>query len=249
MFLTVCSAPMTHGLDPQCNLVLVGYPVAMVVYGMDTPQGADLNLIIRRGQGLKRQRQNAVVLINLPNGGCEDSPELALATTPRVLDETEADEVMQEGGSDMARHVVRLADLDIVVLTRIGLLPQKVSSKSGFNITGRKTEETEQLDIDAGAMCNAGVFGIVMRGIIGSVAASITAKCPAPSIGIGASPACNGQIIVTEDILDLYHGITSKFVEKYANLQTYISAAAAAFHRAVVNQTFPLKQQLFWPKN
>ena len=149
----------------------------------------------------------------------------------------------------MAGHVARLVDSDIAVLAHIGLLPQKATSKSGFRITGRTAEEAEQLASDASVMCDAGVFGIVMEGIIEPVAASIAAKCSVPSIGIGASPACDGQILVTEDILGLYDGFTPKFVEKYANLQTDISTAAAAFHKAVVNESFPLEQHLFWPKN
>jgi len=134
-------------------------------------------------------------------------------------------------------------------LAHIGLLPQKAKSKSGFRITGRTAEEAEQLAKDARALSDAGVFGIVMEGIIEPVAASIAANCQVPTIGIGASPACDGQILVTEDILGLYDGFTPKFVEKYANLQTDISAAAAAFHKAVVNGSFPLEQHLFWPKN
>ena len=149
----------------------------------------------------------------------------------------------------MAGHVARLVDSDIAVLAHIGLLPQKATSKSGLRITGRTAEEAEQLASDASVMCDAGVFGIVMEGIIEPVAASIAAKCSVPSIGIGASSACDGQILVTEDILGLYDGFTPKFVEKYADLQTDISAAATAFHKAVVNESFPLEQHLFWPKN
>ena len=154
-----------------------------------------------------------------------------------------------EGGSHIAGHVARLFDSDIAVLAHIGLLPQKAKSKSSFGITGRTAEEAEQLASDASAICDAGVFDIVMEGIIEPVATSNAANCPVPSIGIGASPACHGQILITEDILSLYDGFTPQFVKKYADLQTDISAAAAAFHKAVVNETFPSEQHLFWPKN
>ena len=247
--LTAYSAPVTHALDPHCDLLLVGDSVAMVVYGMDTTKGADLDMMIRHGQAVMRRRQKAVVIIDLPAGSFEDSPEQALASARRVLDETGADGVKLEGGSHMVAHVARLVESDIAVLAHIGLLPQKVSSKSGFRIAGRTAEEAKQLATDASVMCDAGVFGIVMEGIIAPVAASIAANCPVPSIGIGASPACDGQILVTEDILGLYDGFTPKFVEKFADLQTDISAAAAAFHKAVVNETFPVEQHLFWPKN
>ena len=149
----------------------------------------------------------------------------------------------------MAGHVARLVGSDIAVLAHIGLLTQKATSQSGFRITSRTAEEAEQLTRDTSAMCDAGVFSVVMEDIIEPVATSIAAKCPVPSIGIGASPACDGQILVTEDILGLHDGFTPKFVEKYADLQTDISAAAAAFHEAVTNESFPLDQHLFWPKN
>ena len=196
-----------------------------------------------------RRRQNAVVIIDLPAGTYEDSPEHALATAQRILDETGADGVKLEGGSQMATHVARLVESDIAVLAHIGLLPQKATPESGFRITGRTAEEAEQLAHDASALCEAGIFGVVMEGIVEPVAASIAAKCPVPSIGIGASSACDGQILVTEDILGLYDGFTPKFAEKFADLQNEMSTAAAAFNKAVVNETFPLKQHLFWPKN
>ena len=246
--LTAYSAPMAHALDAHCDLLLVGDSVAMVLYGMDTTQGADLDMMIRHGQAVMRRRQNALVIIDLPAGSYENSPQQALASARRVLDETGADGVKLEGGSDIAGHVALLAESGIAVLAHIGLLPQHVSSKSGFRITGRKAEEAAQLAADASALSQAGVFGIVMEGIIEPVAASITANCTVPTIGIGASPACDGQILVTEDILGLYDAFTPKFVEKFADLQNDIGVAAAAFHKAVVSGTFPQKQHLFWPK-
>ena len=199
--LTAYSAPMKHALDPHCDLLLDGEPVAMVVYGMDTTQGADFDIMIRHVQAAMRRRQTAFVIIDLP-------AEQALATTRRILNETGADGVKLEGGGHMAGHVARLVDSDIAVLANIGLLPQKAISKYGFRITGRTAEEAEQLAKDASAICDTGVFGIVMEGIIEPVAASIANKCPVPLIGIGASLACDGQILVAEDILGLYNGYT-----------------------------------------
>ena len=246
--LTAYSAPMTRALDPHCDLLLVGDSVAMVLYGMDTTRGANLDMMIRHGQAVMCRRQTAVVIIDLPAGSYETSPEQALTTARRVLDETGADGVKLEGGRQIAGHVARLVESDIAVLAHIGLLPQKATSKSGFRITGYTTQEAEQLTSDAIAVCDAGAFGMVMEGIIEPVAASIAANCQVPTIGIGASPACDGQILVTEDILGLYDGFTPKFVEQFADLQTDIGAAAAAFHEAVVNEKFPLEQHLFWPK-
>ena len=246
--LTAYSAPMARALDPYCDLLLVGDSVAMVVYGMDTTQGADLDMMIRHGQAVMRRRQNSVVIIDLPAGSYETSPQQALTSARRALDETGADGVKIEGGSNMADHVALLVDSGISVLAHIGLLPQHVTSPSGFQITGHAANEAAQLAADAGALCQAGVFGIVMEGIIEPVAASIAADCSVPTIGIGASPACDGQILVTEDILGLYDTFTPKFAKKFANLQDEIGVAAAAFNKAVVSGTFPQKQHLFWPK-
>ena len=246
--LAAYSAPMTHALDPHCDLLLVSDSVAMVVYGIDTTRGANLDMMIRHGQAVMRGRQKALEIIDLFAGTFETSPEQALATAKCVLDETGADGLKLEGGSHMARHVARLVDSDIAVLAHIGLLPQKATSKSGFRITCRTTQEAERLASDAIAVCDAGAFGMVREGIIEPVAASIAANCQVPPIGIGASPACDGQILVTEDILGLYDDFTPKFVEKYVDLKPDIGAAAAAFHEAVVSETFPLERHLFWPK-
>lgn len=247
--LTAYSAPMAHALDPYCDLLLVGDSVAMVLYGMDSTQGADLDMMIRHGQAVMRRRQKSLVIIDLPAGSYEKSPRQALASANRILDETGADGVKIEGGRGMVDHVALLVGSGIAVLAHIGLLPQHVLSSSGFRITGRTTEEALQLSADASALCQAGVFGIVMEGIIEPVAASIASDCSVPTIGIGASPACDGQILVTEDILGLYDTFTPKFVEKFANLQNDIRDAAAAFQQAVVSETFPQKEHLFWPKN
>ena len=246
--LTAYSAPMTPALDQHCDLLLVSDSVAMVLYGMDTTQGAGLDMMTRHSRAVMRRRQTAVVIIDLPAGSYENSPEQALVTARRVLDETGADGVKLEGGSKIARHVARLIESDIAVLAHIGLLPQKATSKSDFRITSRTTQEAEQLVSDAGAVCDAGAFGMVMEGIIEPVTASIAANCQFPTVGIGASPDCDGQILVTEDILGLYDGFTSKFGESFVDLQTNIGAAAAASHKAVVSGTLPPEQHLFWPK-
>lgn len=189
---------------------------------MGTIQGADLIMTIRHCQAVLRWRQ---------------------------LDENGADEVKLEGGSRITGHVAQRLDFNIAVLADIGLVRQKVISKCGFPTTGRTDEEAEQLATDASATHGAGVFSIVMEGIIEPFAVSITAKCPIPSISIGTSPDCNRQFLVIDEILGLDEGFTPTFVEKYADLHTDISAATATFHKSVVNKTFPQDQHLFWLKN
>ena len=246
--LTAYSAPMAHALDPHCDMLLVGDSVAMVIYGMDTTQNADLDMMIRHGEAVMRRRKSSLVVIDLPAGSYENSPAQALASASEIMAKTGADAVKLEGGTDLAPHVKCLVDSGIPVLGHIGLLPQHAVAGAAFRITGRSEEEANQLHKDANAIVEAGVFGIVLEGIIEPVAASIAIGCKVPTIGIGASTSCDGQILVTDDVLGLYDAFTPKFVRKFANLQDDIGAAAADYRAAVIDGSFPTKDHLFWPK-
>ena len=246
--LTAYSAPMAHALDPHCDMLLVGDSVAMVIYGMDTTQNADLNMMIRHGEAVMRRRKSSLVVIDLPAGSYENSPAQALVSASEIMAKTGADAVKLEGGTNLAPHVKCLVDSGIPVLGHIGLLPQHAVAGAAFRITGRSEEEANQLPKDANAIVKAGVFGIVLEGIIEPVAASIAIGCKVPTIGIGASASCDGQILVTEDVLGLYDAFTPKFVRKFANLQDDIGAAAADYRAAVIDGSFPTKDHLFWPK-
>ena len=246
--LTAYTAPMAHALDPHCDLLLVGDSLAMVIYGMDGTQSVDLDMMIRHGQAVMRRRQQALVVVDLPAGSYENSPAQALASANRIIAETGADAVKLEGGTDLAPHVKCLVDSGVPVMGHIGLLPQHAVAGTAFRITGRTDEEAERLQQDADALVRAGVFSIVMEGVIEPVAAAIAANCTVPTIGIGASPACDGQILVTEDMLGLYDAFTPKFVQKFANFQHAVGTAAAAYREAVINGAFPANEHLFWPK-
>ena len=246
--LTAYSAPMAHALDPHCDMLLVGDSVAMVIYGMNTTQNADLDMMVRHGEAVMRRRKSSLVVIDLPAGSYENSPAQALASASEIMAKTGADAVKLEGGTDLAPHVKCLVDSGIPVLGHIGLLPQHAIAGAAFRITGRSEEEANQLHKDANAIVEAGVFGIVLEGIIEPVAASIAIGCKVPTIGIGASVSCDGQILVTDDVLGLYDAFTPKFVRKFANLQDDIGAAAADYRAAVIDGSFPTKDHLFWPK-
>ena len=246
--LTAYSAPMAHALDPHCDMLLVGDSVAMVIYGMGTTQNADLDMMIRHGEAVMRRRKSSLVVVDLPAGSYENSPPQALASASEIMAKTGADAVKLEGGTDLAPHVKCLVDSGIPVLGHIGLLPQHAVAGAAFRITGRSEEEANQLHKDANAIVEAGVFGIVLEGIIEPVAASIAIGCKVPTIGIGASTSCDGQILVTDDVLGLYDAFTPKFVRKFANLQDDIGAAAADYRAAVIDGSFPTKDHLFWPK-
>ena len=246
--LTAYSAPMAHALDPHCDMLLVGDSVAMVIYGMDTTQNADLDMMIRHGEAVIRRRKTSLVVIDLPAGSYENSAAQALASASEIMAKTGADAVKLEGGTDLAPHVKCLVDSGIPVLGHIGLLPQHAVAGAAFRITGRSEQEANQLRKDANAIVEAGVFGIVLEGVIEPVAASIAIGCKVPTIGIGASTSCDGQILVTDDVLGLYDAFTPKFVRKFANLQDDIGAAAADYRAAVIDGSFPTKDHLFWPK-
>ncbi|MEL0099186.1 MAG: 3-methyl-2-oxobutanoate hydroxymethyltransferase [Opitutae bacterium] len=246
--LTAYTAPMAHALDAHCDLLLVGDSLAMVVYGMDSTQGVDLDIMIRHGQAVMRRRKSALVVIDLPAGSYENSPAQALASANRIMAETGADAVKLEGGTDLAPNVKCLVDAGIPVLGHIGLLPQHAVAGTAFRITGRTDDEASRLHDDADALVAAGVFGIVMEGVIEPVAAKIAANCAVPTIGIGASAACDGQILVTEDMLGLYDAFTPKFVRKFADFQNEVGVAAAAYRKAVIDGDFPKRDHLFWPK-
>ena len=246
--LTAYSAPMAHALDPHCDMLLVGDSVAMVIYGMDTTQNADLDMMVRHGEAVMRRRKSSLVVIDLPAGSYENSPAQALASASEIISKTGADAVKLEGGTDLAPHVKCIVDSGIPVLGHIGLLPQHAVAGAAFRITGRSEKEANQLHKDANAIVEAGVFGIVLEGVIEPVAASIAIGCKVPTIGIGASASCDGQILVTDDVLGLYDAFTPKFVRKFANLQDDIGAAAADYRAAVIDGSFPTKDHLFWPK-
>ena len=206
----------------------------------------DLDTMIRHGKAVMRRRETALVVIDLPAGSYEDSPQQALANARHVIDETGAHGVKLEGGVAMQEHVQAITDSGIPVMGHIGLLPQQTESVRQFRITGKTDEEATQLIHDCAALVGAGAFSIVMEGMIEPVASAVAAACPVPSIGIGASPACDGQILVTEDMLGMFDAYIPKFVRKFANLKPDIAAAAKAYQQAVVSGEFPKPNHLYY---
>ena len=239
---------MANLLDPHCDLLLVGDSVGMVVYGMDTTQNVGLNMMIRHGQAVMRRRKSALVVIDLPSGSYESSPKQALFSANQIITKTGADAIKLEGGADFAPHVKCLVESGIPVLGHIGLLPQRTMAGMAFRIKGRTANETIQLHHDFDVLADAGVFGIVMEGVVEPVAASIAKSSKVLTIGIGASAACDGQILVTDDMLGLYDAFTPKFVRKFTNLQDEISDAVECYCAAVIEGSFPAKDHLFLPK-
>ena len=182
-------------------------------------------MMIAHGSAVMRGATHACVIVDLPFGSYQASPEQAFHSAARVMSETGASGVKLEGGEVMAETVRYLAQRGIPVCAHVGLMPQAVNVAGGFKATGRSDEEARQVTRDAEAMAEAGAFAVVLEGTVEPVAAAITAALPIPTIGIGASPACDGQILVSEDVFGLFSDFTPRFVKRYADLGPKIASA------------------------
>ena len=243
--LTAYSAPVAAALDTHCDLLLVGDSLAMAVYGLDSTRDVDLDTMIRHGAAVKRRAKAALVIVDLPAGSYEDSPAQALASAERVMREAGADGVKLEGGVAMREQVYAITTAGIPVMGHIGLLPQQANSIKEFRITGRTQSEAANLMSDAKALVDTGVFSIVCEGIFEPVAHKIAEFCSVPPIGIGASGTCDGQILVSDDMLGMFDAYVPKFVHKFADLQSVIGDAAAAYRQAVEDGSFPALANLY----
>ena len=242
--LTSYTTPSAQIIDPVCDLILVGDSLGMVLYGLPDTTGVTLDMMIRHGQAVMRGSQNACVIVDMPFGTYESGAQHALINAQKIYKETGCNGVKLEGGQDMAPMIKTLADHSIPVMGHIGLLPQSAPQEGGFKIKGRTEEEVQRLLNDAKAVEDAGAFALVIEGTIESVSKKISESVSIPTIGIGASPHCDGQILVTEDLL----GITPrqpKFVKKYADLQPTIKKAVSTYADEVRSHKFPGKDQVY----
>ena len=237
--LTAYTTPMAKALDAFCDLLLVGDSLAMVIYGLETTRGVTLDIMIAHGQAVMRGTEKACVVVDLPHGSYENSHYKAVASACRVIEETGAQAVKLEGGVDMAETVRAIVNAGVPVLGHVGLLPQKAEHRGGFKIQGKDDEGAKQVMNDAEAIAEAGAFALVIEGTVEPVARAITEHVSVPTIGIGASPACDGQILVTEDMVGLFADFTPKFVKRYANLSVDMNAAAEAYAGDVRAGRFP----------
>lgn len=237
--LTAYTVGMAAILDEICDILLVGDSVGMVLYGMENTLGVDLEMMIRHGQAVKRGAQKACVVVDMPFGTYEDSPAQAYQNAARIMQETGCDAVKLEGGQDMAATVSHLTSQNIPVMGHIGLMPQSVVKDGGYKIKGRTSEQEQNLIADAKALEQAGAFSIVIEGTVEEVAQRITASINIPTIGIGASAACDGQILVVDDMLGMTQGHVPRFVKQYADLKNLIGTAAKQYAADVRARRFP----------
>ena len=246
--LTAYTTPIARLLDPHCDLLLVGDSLGMVLYGMETTVGVTLEMMIAHGQGVMRGVKHACVIVDLPFGSYQESKEQAFRNAARILKETGCDGVKLEGGEEMADTIAFLTARGIPVFGHIGLMPQQVNTTGGYRSLGRSDKEADKIRRDAKAVADAGAFAVVVEGTIEPLAREITASISIPTIGIGASPACDGQILVSDDMLGLFNDFKPRFVKHFAELAPVISKAAETYAEEVKARAFPGPEHTFQPK-
>lgn len=236
--LTAYTAMMTEILDPHVDVLLVGDSLGTVLHGHDSTIPVTMDEIILHSKSVARATPKALLVVDMPFGSYEASPAVAFENASRILKETGADAVKLEGGVTQADTIRFLTERGVPVMAHIGLRPQAVRATGGYRIVGKTEEECAALRDDADAVTAAGAFSVVLEGVVEPLARELTDRIAIPTIGIGASPACDGQILVTEDLLGMFDR-TPKFVRRFAELRETIAGAAADYADAVRKRAFP----------
>jgi 3-methyl-2-oxobutanoate hydroxymethyltransferase len=242
--LTCYHAHTARLLDPHVDLMLVGDSLGMVMHGMETTLGVTLELMILHCQAVMRGSSRALIVLDMPFGSYEESPEIAFRNASRAMKETGCTAVKLEGGERMAETIAFLAGRGVPVMAHVGLTPQSVNALGGFRAQGRDRADWAPIEADARAVAKAGAFSVVLEAIAEPLAAQITRDIAIPTIGIGASPACDGQVLVLEDMLGLSPWVP-KFVRRYATLGPSIEAAVAAYAAEVRARGFPGPENVY----
>ncbi|MGY4398264.1 3-methyl-2-oxobutanoate hydroxymethyltransferase [Sphingomonas sp. UYAg733] len=247
VMLTAYTVRMAQLLDPHCDILLVGDSLGQVIYGFPSTLQVTLDMMCAHGAAVVRGSYHSLVVIDMPFGSYEGSPEQAFVSASRVMSETGAAAIKMEGGEAMAPTVAFLSARGIPVMGHIGLTPQAVNALGGYGARGRTNAEHAKIIADARAIADAGAFAIVAEGIIEPLARTVTAEVSCPVIGIGASADCDGQVLVTEDMLGMFER-TPRFVKKFDDLAGRISAAVETYATDVRSRAFPGPDQTYQPK-
>jgi len=243
--LTAYTAPIARLLDPHVDILLVGDSVGMVLYGFDDTLSVTLEMMIAHGAAVVRSSSHAMVVVDMPYGTYEQSPEQALQNAKRLMKETGCAAIKLEGGQEMAATIRTLVRNGVPVMGHVGLMPQSIKKLGGFKIQGRDNAQAEKIKADADAVVAAGAFAFVIEGTIESVARTITKSVSIPTIGIGASAACDGQVLVIDDILGTFAAFAPRFAKRYAELTPIIAQAVEAYAADVRAHRFPGPEHVF----
>jgi 3-methyl-2-oxobutanoate hydroxymethyltransferase len=242
--LTAYHAHTARIIDPYVDFLLVGDSLGMVMHGYETTVPVPLDLMIMHGSAVVRGSRRALVIVDMPFGSYEESPSAAFRNTSRVMKETGCGAIKLEGGRRMAETIRFLTERGIPVMAHIGLTPQSVNVMGGFRTQGRQSTEWPAIEEDARAVAEAGAFAVVLEGMAEPLAAKITRDIPIPTIGIGASAACDGQILVLEDMLGLSPSVP-KFVKEFAQIGAAIGGAVEAYAAEVREGRFPAPEHTY----
>ena len=247
VMLTAYTMRTAQLLDPHCEMLLVGDSLGQVIYGLPSTIPVTLDMMCAHGAAVVRGSWHALVAVDMPFGSYEGSPEQAFASASRVMQETGCAAVKLEGGEAMAPTIRFLTERGIPVIGHVGLTPQAVNILGGYGARGRNQAEAAKILADASAVARAGAFAMVVEGVMEEVGAKITQAVEIPVIGIGASAQCDGQVLVTEDMLGLFER-TPRFVKRYADLATEIGEAVGRYAEEVRTRAFPSDDQTYRPK-
>ncbi|MFG6281123.1 3-methyl-2-oxobutanoate hydroxymethyltransferase [Arthrobacter sp. TPD3018] len=244
VMLTAYTVRTAQLLDAHCDMLLVGDSLGQVIYGLPSTVPVTLEMMAAHGAAVVRGSAHAVVVIDMPFGSYEASPEKAFESAAWLLKQTGAAAVKLEGGAAMASTVRFLSERGIPVMGHVGLTPQAVNVLGGYGARGRTEAEAEKIVGDAVAVAEAGAFAVVIEGVMEPIAIRITQEIACPTIGIGASAQCDGQVLVAEDMLGLFER-TARFVKRYDDMAGRISAAAEAYAGEVRARSFPGPEQIY----
>ena len=247
VMLTAYTMRTAQLLDPHCEMLLVGDSLGQVIYGLPSTVPVTLDMMCAHGAAVVRGSWHALVAVDMPFGSYEASPDQAFESAARVLKETGCAAVKLEGGEAMAETISFLTQRGIPVIGHVGLTPQAVNTLGGYGARGKSEAEARKIVGDAKAVAEAGAFCVVVEGVMVAIADDVTRAIAVPTIGIGASANCDGQVLVTEDMLGLFER-TPRFVKRYADLATDIAAAAARYREEVRSRAFPTADQTYRPK-
>ena len=247
VMLTAYTVRMAQIMDPHCDMLLVGDSLAQVIYGLPHTVAVTMEMMAAHGAAVVRGSYHAAVIVDMPFGSYESSPQQAFENAARLLKETGAAGVKMEGGKVIAPTIEFLTQRGIPVMGHVGLTPQAVNILGGYGVRGKSAEEARSIVEDAEAVAKAGAFALVIEGVMEPIAIEITQKVACPTIGIGASAQCDGQVLVTEDMLGLFDRVP-KFVKRFGAMQGHVEDAVRQYADDVRARAFPSEDQLYRPE-
>jgi 3-methyl-2-oxobutanoate hydroxymethyltransferase len=242
--LTAYTTPVAEIADTACDLVLVGDSVGMVLHGLPSTLGVTMDMMIMHAKAVARGTKRALIVVDMPFGSYEQSPEQAFENASRLMVETGCGAVKLEGGVDMAPTIAFLVKRGIPVMAHIGLTPQAVNTFGGYKVQGRG-EDGDRLMADARAVDEAGAFSVVIEKVPASLGDKITAEISIPTVGIGAGAGCDGQVLVVDDMMGMFTNFKPKFVKRYATVRAEGERAVAEYAEEVRARTFPGPEHIF----